>query len=788
MRHTLVAAGLAGLLAALTGAAMDSFPLAKDGTAAAVIVTPATPDANEAAGIKDLVEFVEKISGAKLAVLKPDEAPPAGLGVIRVGLAQAAPVQALLDKVKGAEGGYVIAIRGQELFLAGQSPLATSFACSELLERLGCRWFMPGPLGEVYPKRATLAYQGDDVVDQPDFNPRWLRLDPEWSRRNKLGGATVPAAHSFANFVDAGKDFAAHPEWFPLRNGVRQPRGQLCLSNPELIQRIIAQVKDQFRKNPGLSGASLGPNDGGGWCECEKCAAMDSGRIDPFHKGRDMIDRQIKMMNAVITEVEKEFPGKKYGFYVYADYQLPPVTVKPHPSIVPVFAPITYCRLHSMFNPLCPDGNAVRVMFDGWAKFGLEMHFRGYTFNLAGLQTPFHYFHKWTEEMPWMKAHNIKGFFPESIQSWSANGPHYWLCARLAWRVNQDPRVVIKEFCDGVFGPAGAPMERYFWRMAEAVRDADHHTGNDFNYPQIYTAAIMPAGQQDLTAAAKAAGGEREAQCVRLFQMAHDYLQAFLDMQRLQNEYEFAQSKAALDRLVKLQDDLIGWDARWLSSRAAKSYLRRFWGPAVEEAAAKTSGGGEVVARFPDEWQFILDPNEAGEWLGLHEPRITGGGWKPIKTFSASWADQGLNYYSGVGWYKTTVNVPARFQGREVMLWFGAIDEAVQVYLNGRKVTWEVETRGKQVTIIPGAPGDAAGEQVIEAKTGDDTVKRETRDTLSGAWRPLEMPVTRFLTYGADNTVAVRAVNKQLNEMGTGGIFKVVMLYAKPPVAAPAAP
>ena len=736
------------------------FMLVKDGEAKAVIVAPEKPDKMETAGVNDLVEFIEKMSGAKLPMMKVGDKIPKKTPVISVGKELAEPVKDLLDQVAHNPSGFVIAVRKRTLYLAGQTPLATSFACSELLERLGCRWYIPGELGEVYPKRKTIKFEKEEIVDSPDFDPRWLRVDAAWSRRNKLGGPRVPAGHSFAHFVRR-EEFETHPDWFPLRGGERKGRGQLCLSNPEVIQRFIERTKENFRKRPDAVGASLGPNDGRGWCECAKCEAMDSGRMDPFAQDRDVIDRQIKMMNAVAEEVLKEFPGKKFGFYVYSNYQLPPVTVEPHPSILPVFAPITYCRLHSMFNPKCPHRRAVRKMYEDWSKFDLEMHYRGYTFNLAGLQGPFHYFYKWIEDMPWMHERGFRGFFPESIQSWSASAPQYWLATKLAWRVKQDPRKIVKEFCEGLFGPAGEAMERYFWLMADAIRDADFHTGNDTNYPHIYTPDIMKAGQKDLKKAARQADTEREKKCVEMFQLAHDYLQAFLDMQQYQTEFEFVKSKEALDRLVETRDRLIKWDARWLSARTAKSYLRRFWGPAVEQAYQKTTDGNELVAKFPDEWQFLLDPEDAGEWLELYSPQVTGGNWQTIKTYSRSWCDQGLNYYKGVGWYKTAVEVPKRFEGRKLVLWFGAIDEAVKVWVNGQLITYTYQKKQK-----------------------DGTVFREERDTLSGSWRPLEVEVTKAVKFGESNTFVVKGINKGLNELGTGGIMKVVMLYAPKPEAA----
>ena len=66
----------------------------------------------------------------------------------------------------------------------------------------------------------------------------------------------------------------------------------------------------------------------------------------------------------------------------------------------------------------------------------------------------------------------------------------------------------------------------------------------------------------------------------------------------------------------------------------------------------------------------------------------------------------------------------------------------------------------------------------VPSVASDGTVTKETRDTLSGSWRPSEAEVTQAIRFGQENAIVVKALNKQLNELGTGGIMKIVMLYS----------
>jgi hypothetical protein len=183
---------------------LGGFALVDGGRPVAVIRVADKLDKTAMAGVADVVEFVEKMSGAKLSVVESTARVSDQMNVVLVGKALAGPVQPLLARVADAEGGFVVAPRGRSLFLAGRSPLATSFACAELLERLGCRWYMPGELGEVYPTRTTIIYGGDDAVDKPDANPRWLRVDRTWSRFGQDNAIVVKAINRQLNELGTG--------------------------------------------------------------------------------------------------------------------------------------------------------------------------------------------------------------------------------------------------------------------------------------------------------------------------------------------------------------------------------------------------------------------------------------------------------------------------------------------------------------------------------------------------------------------------------------------------------
>lgn len=159
-------AWLALVLLAAVGQA-HALTLVRDSTAQAVIY--ASPDVEEAAS--DLATYIEKISGARLPInsnLTPQSGGETSVFVgdpaVKAGLKIPGPTS--------SHEGYAARTDGNRLLIAGESPVAARFAVYHFLETLGCRWFMPGELGEVVPSLKTVEVPALDIRETPDFAAR----------------------------------------------------------------------------------------------------------------------------------------------------------------------------------------------------------------------------------------------------------------------------------------------------------------------------------------------------------------------------------------------------------------------------------------------------------------------------------------------------------------------------------------------------------------------------------------------------------------------------------------
>jgi beta-galactosidase/beta-glucuronidase len=94
-----------------------------------------------------------------------------------------------------------------------------------------------------------------------------------------------------------------------------------------------------------------------------------------------------------------------------------------------------------------------------------------------------------------------------------------------------------------------------------------------------------------------------------------------------------------------------------------------------------------------------------------------------------------LKNYNGVGWYALPLEVPAKWQGKEIALIFGAVDESAWVYLNGKFCGSQIYKGGddwKKPFTIP-----ITGQIDWKKKKQNLFVRVEDNGGLGGLWRPV---------------------------------------------------
>ncbi|HEY3321486.1 MAG TPA: DUF4838 domain-containing protein [Planctomycetota bacterium] len=686
-----------------------------------------------------LAEWIEKITGCRLPVAQtaPENSPAifVGAAAIKAGLK--------LDQIQSPshEGVRVVADESR-ILIAGQNGTATVKAVCRFLEELGCRYFMDSPLGEVYPKSQTLSVGKLDISEAPGFlhrnakGPSWRGQNQAlWTVWNGQGGIDLQHAHSWGGYVPDSL-FAQHPEFFAMnQDGQRVGKGWLCTSNPQLREHFAAGVLARIEK--GGHNPSLSPTDGRGYCQCPQCKAQDNpAEIEPSSGTVSVSRRYVDFFNAVGAIVAKQRPESILSFYCYADYTQPPTGIKCAPNLCAFIAPIRYCRVHGMDNPLCPSRQQAKQMIEGWAKVAQKIGYYEYEYDLAESTVPFSRLSVLKHDVPYLKSKGCVGLTIEMLSNWHIYGPQMYLALRLAYAPDASADAIMDDYFSKFFGPKAGPFMKEYWMgIDQAQVNLTCHSGSFFAIHQLYTPPFLEKCRETLKKAAQATADDpqysaRVAVHAEGFKSADEYMQIVAAMAT----GDFAQAKSVYAKMVARLEKLAA--DGYANREYAFAYLKRFVLPAIEAGAAATAEPNKLVSVLPDEWRFACDEKDEGNAAGYAKADFDDAAWKRVVTFSKTLDAQGLPDKLTVLWYRTSLTVPA--QHRKLALLFTQIDGAAEVFVNGTKV-------------------------------GEGQKKNA----------PFEVDITAAVRDGK-NVIAVRVDHSRMTELFLGGIVRPVLLIDKP--------
>lgn len=726
MRSKLLASML-GIVVIMSSLNAGAFTLVKDGAPQASIWISADGD-REAA--RELSNVIKQISGAELQVkvTSKDGNPDAGAPAILVGeLARKSGIEAP-PKTRSGDG-YRIQTKSNRLLLAGENNDSTYFAVSHLLETLGCRWFIDNEIGTVIPSMKTVEVDNLNIAEQPDFISRsiWGSSwdSAGWGRHNRLGGMKLETGHNW-------------PRWF-------------CTTDPQVRADYLASVVERV-KGKGAVSASISPPDDIAYCKCERCAKLDDPEYLEPSSGKPVIsDRYQEFYNFLGSEVKKVNPDAILCHYAYADYTLPPKTIKGGlDNLCVAIAPIRFCRMHSMNNPLCESRQRAREMVEGWSKVEKMMSWREYGYNLAETSVPFSKISVWKDDIPWLKEKGCIGLNIECLYMPHLYGPHIYLVSRMAWDAELDVEAVMDDFYTKFCGPAAQHIKAYWERIDEAYRTTSVHAGSFHGVHAFWTSELLKACQDDLSAAAKAAGGDSLIRRrVAMFQLGLDNAKHYAAWREAINRCDFATAQKSYDALMASMNS--AFDQRLHpTSKYKHGYVPRFLGNLQTAGLARVSDGRKVVVQLPDEWMFRYDAEAAGESAGWYKAPVAedAEGWQKVKTYSATLNEQQIPEQLTWMWYQTSFRTPKNMPDGATTLWFMEPDgNEIKVWLNGEVIMEEGKIRSRQ---------------------------------------PLDIELGNRLKPDTEYVVTLKLHHNWISELMLGGILRPVMVYSGTPPAPPA--
>ncbi|MHB0935613.1 MAG: DUF4838 domain-containing protein [Armatimonadota bacterium] len=707
--------------------------------------------------VKDLAYYLGKISGATVPI--HTRMPDAKDKVIPILIGSYAdktfgPFTMKTDFRQGYR--YVVSTKG--VGLQGETDESASYAVYEVLDRLGCRWYIPGEMGEVIPSLKTIALEPIDLQAVPGTVARsiWY-ADEGFKRRNRLAGFPYTAGHALEGYVTK-EQLEAHPEWNAEINGVRklQPCDvgyRICWANPEVSDAVADTIIARLDKSY-VPCISVSPGDGMNFCECDKCKALDAGDWDDSMAIPAITDRYINFCNRVAERVTKQHPKVKLGFLAYVQFTRPPKREKLHPALIPQLAPITYCRAHTLDDPTCESRQQIGMLLEGWGKASNNIAMYEYYFHLAEVAAPFPAIKRNVVELPAQYKNGVTMWTPETMPNFESFTPGMYLGIRMSWFTKADPQLILKGFYYGFYGNAAKEMQDYWQYIDDLWTKVPEHAGCGFSYMRRFTPEAMAEARTKMNAALAACKTAMEFRRVKLADDSLRQHELFMKMRRDYFAGKYATLEADANQWIVMnkalaeeyKDNYAFTQTYWAPNTVNVSYFNAFYHLSYKDLARVGKDFAIVTPQPLLTWSFAVDKEKQGEAQGWQKADFVDKAWTKTNVATDTWYALGLAGYYGPSWYRTTVKLPALPAGKKVYLWVGATDGSCKVFVNGQAVPC-VDAKGQPV------------------------------ENPSGFGDPFSFDITAAVKGGADNQVSILATRNFLNELGTGGLLGPVLVY-----------
>jgi hypothetical protein len=433
------------------------------------IVIPSQADSVEIRAAQQLQYYLAEMSGESLPVV--EEGSFNGDRAIFIGKTDYAKTLNI-DFGQLQADGYVYKSNGGRFAVAGGSRKGVLYGVYDLLESFGFRKYTSSYTH--IPEGNSVTLPGKDVVFVPKIVYRTTSYsdtrNPEYadwhklSSRNEEWGLFV---HTFNTLVPPEEYMKTHPEYYALRNGKRLPT-QLCLSNPEVADVLIANLKKEIDKKPHMKYWSVSQNDNDITCLCENCL-----RLNRTYGGDR--NRNSGAMIYFVNKVAKAFPDKMISTLAYWYTREAPENIKAEPNVN-----IMLCNIESeRHKPVFDTDSAFSNDLRNWGKIASDILIWDYNIQFSNLVSPFPNLHTIKPNLDFFTANRVNAFYMQSNSQ--AGGEmaelRAYLISKLLWNPGLDDNEIIDDFVNGYYGDAGVYIRSYIDAMKTSLLESGHHLG-----------------------------------------------------------------------------------------------------------------------------------------------------------------------------------------------------------------------------------------------------------------------------------------------------------------------
>ncbi|MCQ2263724.1 MAG: DUF4838 domain-containing protein [Bacteroidales bacterium] len=380
--------------------------------------------------------------------------------------------------------GFLLHTDGQNLYILGREndSLSNIYGVYHLLEHcFGFNYLCAGIVHHAVMSQRICCELHD--LQNPSFQYReTLHLipnsDPKYARWHKLHNRADfnnnwgMFVHTFRHLIPVEKYFAPHPEWFSEINGQRVRDGQLCLSNPAVLEELCKNLDARMKAEPQKRFWSVSQNDNYSSCTCPHCQHLDSLYGGPSGT-----------MVWFVNQVAERFPDKTISMLAYQQTRRPPKNIKPADNVNIMFCSIECQRQRPIAEN--PSDASFQKDMEGWTALSDNILLWDYVVQFRNYMDPFPNLHVLQPNLQNFHSHGIPMMFEQgSGQNITENCEwRTFLLAHLLWDVNINVDSLRNRFLDAYVGPNRAPfIKQYYDEMKQALLESGQVL-NIYGYP-----------------------------------------------------------------------------------------------------------------------------------------------------------------------------------------------------------------------------------------------------------------------------------------------------------------
>jgi len=373
------------------------------------------------------------------------------------------------DFLKNSDS-FSIVSDGATIHISGVNEKSLQYAVYAFLEEtFGCKWYTSAV--KKIPQQADFSFDKIQLIETSPIPFRSVDYIDVWNpemaipNRNNCqfhGPQQTPfidmlwLEHSFDVFVPTSQYFETHPEYYSYYAGKRHDeRNQLCLSNKEVMEITIKQLRQHIKDHPEFKIYNVAQNDNQNYCHCDECA-----KLSRKYGGESGI--MIWFVNQVADAVRDEFPDKYIGTFAYQYTRQPPKNIEPRDNVA-----IILCTIECDFSHLFTHKNNKKFLedLDNWKEITSNILIWDYVVNYRHYFLPHPNFDILQENIQILRDAGVLGIL-EQANGQSTGSEFYglrsYLLTKLLWNPDCDARAVIEDYIGNYYGSSSPYILKYF--------------------------------------------------------------------------------------------------------------------------------------------------------------------------------------------------------------------------------------------------------------------------------------------------------------------------------------